>query len=99
MMITGWGQVTQPKEATPPLLDPIDMMERAARDAGARAGASVLETIDAILVVRTQSRNLTDPGSELARRLSARPRLVSVSGIGNRSISSAAASPRIASVS
>src|SRR5436309_2667028 len=80
--ITGWGQVTQPKNATPPFLDPIDMMERAARDAGAQAGAGVLETIDAMLLVRTQSRSLTDPGGELARRLGARPRLVRVSGIG-----------------
>jgi acetyl-CoA C-acetyltransferase len=82
IVITGWGQVTQPKNATPPFLDPIDMMERAARDAGAQAGAGVLETIDAMLLVRTQSRSLTDPGGELARRLGARPRLVRVSGIG-----------------
>src|SRR6266542_2467433 len=82
VVITGWGQVTQPKNATPPFLDPIDMMERAARDAGAQAGAGVLETIDTMLLVRTQSRSLTDPGGELSRRLGARPRLVRVSGIG-----------------
>jgi acetyl-CoA C-acetyltransferase len=84
IVIAGWGQVTQPKNATPPLLDPIDMMERAARDAAAQAGARVLERIDAILAVRTQSRNLTDPAGDLARRLGARPRLLRVSGVGGQ---------------
>ena len=84
IVITGWGQVAQPKDATPPFLEPLDMMERAARVAGARAGAGVLNSIDAILVVRTQSRNLVDAGGELARRLGARPRLVRVSGIGGQ---------------
>jgi acetyl-CoA C-acetyltransferase len=82
IVISGWGQVTQPKSASPPFLDPIDLMERAARDAGALAGAEVLQRVDTLLVVRTQSRTLTNPGEDLARRLGARPRRVHVSGIG-----------------
>jgi acetyl-CoA C-acetyltransferase len=82
IVISGWGQVTQPKSAAPPFLDPIDLMERAARDAGALTGAGVLQAVDTLLVVRTQSRTLTNPGGELARRLGARPRRVHVSGIG-----------------
>jgi len=84
IMITGWGQVTQRKNATPPFLDPLDMMERAARDAGEQAGAGVLQKIDTMLLVRTQSRNVVDPGGQLARRLGACPRLVRVSGIGGQ---------------
>ena len=67
IMITGWGQVTQPKQATPPYLEPIDMMEHAARDAAAQAGVGALKSIDTILVVRPQSRVPKQPGEELAR--------------------------------
>jgi acetyl-CoA C-acetyltransferase len=82
IVISGWGQVTQPKAATPPFLEPIDMMERAALAAGALAGTGVLQSVDTFLVVRTQSRTLVNPGDELARRLGARPKSVHVSGIG-----------------
>ncbi len=82
VVIAGWGQITQPKQASPPFLDPIDMMERAARDAGDVAGAGLLGEVDALLLVRTQSRNLRDPARELAERLGVRPRLSRVSGIG-----------------
>ena len=41
IVLTGWGQVTQPKQSYPPFLDPIDLMEQAARDAGKLAGAAV----------------------------------------------------------
>ena len=82
IVISGWGQVTQPKNAAPPFLEPIDMMERAALAAGALAGVGVLQSVDTFLVVRTQSRTLANPGDELARRLGARPRRVHVSGIG-----------------
>ena len=84
IMVTGWGQVTQPKTATPPFLDPIDMMERAARDAAAHAGVGVLQQVDTLLVVRTQSRVLRDPGTELARRLELHPRHIQLSGIGGQ---------------
>lgn len=87
IMITGWGQVTQPKQALPPCLDPLDMMERAARDAAALAGVGVLASlasIDTRLVVRAQSRVLRAPGEELARGLGLRPRHIEVSGIGGQ---------------
>ncbi len=82
IMIAGWGQITQPKDARPPLLDPIDMMERAARAAGAQSGEGIWPLVDAILVVRTQSRTLQQPGEALAHRLGIRPRQLRVSGIG-----------------
>lgn len=82
VVITGWGQITQPKSATPPYLDPVDMMESAARDAGALSGTRIWPLVDTVLVVRTQSRDLDEPGEEIARRLGIKPKLVRVSGIG-----------------
>ncbi len=84
IMITGWGQVTQPKQAAPPHMEPLDMMERAARDAAAQAGVGVLASIVTLLVVRAQSRVLRAPGEELARRLGFRPRHIELSGIGGQ---------------
>lgn len=84
IMITGWGQVTQPKQATPPYMEPIDMMERAARDAAAQAGIGALSAIDTVLVVRPQSRVPDRPGEELARRLGIQPRRIELSGIGGQ---------------
>ena len=84
IMITGWGQVTQPKQAAPPYMEPLDMMERAARDAAAQAGVGVLASIDPLLVVRAQSRVLRAPGEESARRLGFRPRHIELSGIGGQ---------------
>lgn len=82
IVITGWGQVTQPKDARPPYLDPIDMMERAARAAGDVAGIRSWQDVDTFLIVRTQSRQLADPAGDLARRLGAAPKQQQVSGIG-----------------
>ena len=84
IVITGWGQATQRKDAAPPWADPIDLMEQAARDAGKLAGTGSLENLDAILVVRTQSRALDAPEREIARRLGASPRVARVSGIGGQ---------------
>ena len=84
IMITGWGQVTQPKQATVPYLEPLDMMERAAREAAVQAGIGVLASIDTVLVVRAQSRVLRAPGAELAKRLGLKPRHIEVSGIGGQ---------------
>ncbi|MGD9604304.1 MAG: hypothetical protein AB7O21_20675 [Gammaproteobacteria bacterium] len=84
IMITGWGQCTQPKQATAPFMAPVDMMVEAARRAGDVAGPGALQAVDTVLVVRTQSRVLRDPGHEVAARLGLRPRHVRVSGIGGQ---------------
>ena len=85
IVITGWGQITQAKDATPPFLGPLDMMERAARDAGALSGTGIWQLVDAILIVRPLSRHVRGPGEEIARRLGIQPRHVRVSGIGGES--------------
>ena len=82
IVVAGWGQNTQPKKASPPYLDPLDMMERAAREAGRIAGQGIWQHIDTVLVVRTHSRNLTSPGEAIADRLRINPHTVCVSGIG-----------------
>ena len=82
IVITGWGQITQPKLSQPPFLDPIDMMERAARDAGELSGESVWSSIDTLLVVRTQSRNIEQADVAVSKRLGLNPTVSRVSGIG-----------------
>ncbi len=84
VVVSGWGQVTQPREASPPFLDPIEMMAQAARRAGEQAGRGALEAVDAVLVVRPQSRVLEAPEQALVRRLGLRPRVTRLSGIGGQ---------------
>ena len=82
IVITGWGQITQPKNATPPFLDPLDMMEQAARAAGDIAGQKIWQALDSLLVVRTQSRDIARADLALAERLGLRVKHSAVSGIG-----------------
>ena len=82
IVVAGWGQRTQYKDATPPFLDPVDLMEGAARDAAERAGHGIWNVVDTILVVRTQSRTLKNPGETIAKRLGIRSPAIQVSGIG-----------------
>lgn len=82
IVLSGWGQVTQRKEAAPPFFDPVDLMEQAAREAGVLSGAGIWPRIDALLLVRPLSRNLREPAADLARRLGITPRIVRLSGIG-----------------
>lgn len=80
--LIGWGQTTQRKDATPPWQTPLDLMADAAQQAAAVAGAGVLQQIDTVLVVHTQSRHLPDAGAALVARLGLKPHTVKVSGIG-----------------
>ena len=82
IVLAGWGQVTQPKQATEPLMDPLDMMVKASEIAAEQAGRNVLSAVDTLLVVRTQSRNLVDPLANLSTRLGFKPSYAKVSGIG-----------------
>ncbi|MEQ8497221.1 MAG: hypothetical protein RLW42_23620 [Gammaproteobacteria bacterium] len=84
VVVSGWGQVTQPRTASPPFGDPLDLMETAARRAGEQAGRGVLAQVDALFVVRPQSRVLDAPERALAARLGLEPRVVRLSGIGGQ---------------
>ncbi|MBL6750687.1 MAG: hypothetical protein ISP90_09195 [Nevskia sp.] len=82
VVISGWGQVTQRKNALPPYLDPVDMMECAAREAGAHAGSGIWREVDGVLAVRPLSRNLPNAAQDVAARLGLRPKFARTSGIG-----------------
>ncbi|MEM7467416.1 MAG: hypothetical protein AAF387_11085, partial [Pseudomonadota bacterium] len=82
IVITGWGQITQPKYAQAPFLSPLDMMEQAARNAANVCGDKIWSAIDTLLVVRTQSRVLNKPDHELKTRLDLNIERSAVSGIG-----------------
>lgn len=84
IVVAGWGQITQRKEQAQDLLDPLGLMECAARDAC--EGADVqLPALDAILVVRPMSAHYPDVAADLADRLGATPGLAEVSRIGGNS--------------
>ncbi len=58
VVIAGWGQVTQPKEQTEKLCDPLGLMAASAVKAGDVAGIrDSLQKLDGIMVVRPY-RNL-----------------------------------------
>ncbi|MBI5616632.1 MAG: hypothetical protein HY943_10105 [Gammaproteobacteria bacterium] len=83
VVVAGWGQTTQHKDHSGPLLDPLGLMEEAAQRAATVAGGGeVLRELDAILVVRPLSRDLRDPARRLAATFGATPRFATLSGIG-----------------
>ena len=84
VMVAGWGQVTQPKESSPPYLEPLDLMVDATRQAASQAGRDALRKVDALFVVRPQSRDLRDAPAQLARRLGITPKVTRLSGIGGQ---------------
>ncbi|MFU8857450.1 MAG: hypothetical protein ACNA8S_10670 [Deferrisomatales bacterium] len=84
--VTGWGQVTQRKEQTEGLLDPLGLMAEAARRAADVSGSrDALRRLDAVVVVKPMSRSYPDAAAQLARALGASPRCTRVSGIGGNS--------------
>lgn len=86
VVIAGWGQVTQRKEQTEGLLDPLGLMVEAARRAAQTVGSSdILKNIDGVMVVRVMSRHIPSAAQKLADKLGASPRFTSVSGIGGNS--------------
>jgi acetyl-CoA C-acetyltransferase len=86
VFITGWGQITQPKEQTDHLLDPLGLMAEAARKAVDAIGATdILAKIDGIMVIRVMSRHVPSAAKQLAEKIGASPRYTTVSGIGGNS--------------
>jgi acetyl-CoA C-acetyltransferase len=86
VIITGWGQITQPKDQTENLLDPLGLMEAASQMAAETAGSSdILKSIDGFMVVRIMSRHIPSAAQQLAAKIGAAPRYTYVSGIGGNS--------------
>ncbi|KUI26629.1 acetyl-CoA acetyltransferase [Mycobacterium sp. IS-1742] len=76
-VLVGYGQVNQ--RADRPDLEPVDLMEAAAREA---ADARVLEAVDAVRVVNLLSWRYRDPGLLLAQRIGADKATTRYTGIG-----------------
>ena len=65
-VLVGYGQVNQ--HHSDPAIEPVDLMERAAREA---ADPRVLETVDSVRIVNLLSWRYRNPGLLLAQRLRA----------------------------
>ncbi len=86
VVVAGWGQVTQRKEHTGALLDPLGLMAEAARQiVAATRQAEALRNIDAVFAVKVMSRDCEPTAERLARLLGATPRLALTSTIGGNS--------------
>jgi acetyl-CoA C-acetyltransferase len=83
--VTGWGQVTQPKDTDTPL-DVTGLMIQAARQAGRTlADPALLSKLDGILVVRPLSAHCPDAPAQVAGALGADPGFTHISDIGGNS--------------
>ncbi len=79
-VLVGAGQLTR-RDGEP--LEPLELMERAARAAADDAGVPrLLERLQSVAVVDSLSAPLGDPGAVLAGRLGARPAETVTSGLG-----------------
>lgn len=86
VVITGWGQVTQSKEQTNDLNDPLGLMAAAAQKAAESAGKrGILHHLDGIMVVRPMSAHYPSAADQLAAKIGATPRFKAVSKIGGNS--------------
>lgn len=86
VVIAGWGQITQPKEQTENLLDPLGLMTAASQQAADIAGSSdILKNINGVMVVRVMSRHIPEAARQLSDKIGASPRFTYVSGIGGNS--------------
>src|SRR5207247_9788460 len=73
-LIVGACQVTNHPKAIEQTLEPLEMMERVAREAENDAGApGLLEKVDSVQVVNFMSWSYADVPGMLAARLGARP--------------------------
>ena len=85
IVVSGWGQITQSKEVTGVIQDPLELMIRAAYRAQEKSGIDFLEKIDGIMTVMTLSCYYPDAARQLAQKINATPRFIHTSGIGGES--------------
>ncbi len=86
-VLVGAGQVMQRLDDPSQAREPIDLLEDAARAAGAdaRSTRSVLGMLDTIAVVDMVSWKYPDPGALLGRRLGVEPRTTITTTLGGNS--------------
>jgi acetyl-CoA C-acetyltransferase len=85
VVVAGWGQVTQPKEAESPRDVPGLMIQAARRAGQTLADPSLVSRLDGILVVRPLSAHCPDAPARVARALGADPGFTHLSDIGGNS--------------
>ncbi|HHC24306.1 MAG TPA: hypothetical protein ENK58_02660 [Desulfobacterales bacterium] len=86
VVIAGWGQITQGKEQTENILDPLELMTEVSLRAGDEArSADILRNLDGVMVVRVLSKYYASAARQLAEKIGATPRFASVSNIGGNS--------------
>ncbi|MEA3332457.1 MAG: hypothetical protein U9Q58_02545 [Pseudomonadota bacterium] len=85
IVVSGWGQITQRKEVTGTIQDPLEIMIRAASRAQEKSGIDFLKKIDGIMTVMTLSCYYPDAARQLAQKINATPRFIHTSGIGGES--------------
>ena len=85
VVVAGWGQVTQPKEAESPRDVPGLMIQAARRAGQTLADPSLVSRLDGILVVRPLSAHCPDAPAKVAGALGADPGFTHLSDIGGNS--------------
>ncbi len=85
VVVAGWGQVTQPKEAESPRDVPGLMIQAARRAGRTLTDPSMLSKLDGILVARPLSAHCPDAPARVARALGADPGFTHISDIGGNS--------------
>ncbi|MBI5589638.1 MAG: hypothetical protein HY881_04050 [Deltaproteobacteria bacterium] len=86
VVIAGWGQITQAKDQTDRLLDPLGLMVEASGRAAEKTKLStVLRNVDAVFSVKVMSEYYPSASERLADALGAAPRLTLTSSIGGNS--------------
>jgi len=87
VVVTGWGQVNQPKRIEGDALDPIGLMAKAAqRAAGTMKSSKILTSLDGIMVVRIVSRHYSEQTARLlSDKLGAAPKFTYDSEVGGNS--------------
>src|SRR5438093_8612407 len=82
-VIVGVGQLTNHPKSIDETLEPLDMMERVAREAEEDAGiGGLLERLDSVQVVNFMSWSYADAPRMLAHRIGAEPKHTVYSSIG-----------------
>ncbi len=84
-VIIGVGQITNRAGDADEILEPLELMARAATAAAEDSGASVLSTLDAVTVVNLISHPYAAPARQLADRLGAHPSQAVTTTMGGNS--------------
>ncbi len=79
VVVTGWGQFTQPQKIQGKAHDPLGLMVQASLKAIQKLGhTNGPSPVDGIMVVRPLSAHYSDPGQAIGNKLGISPKLTHV---------------------